>query len=98
PGIYIESHIRCLCLGRVARKDSEAAARIRELPANDPHQPPRHEYAADEHREAVKAVADLFLSRIALSDAEDYGCKHREQERGAEMGEFESHAFFPMAI
>ena len=68
------------------------------LSPNQPHQPPRHKHSADEHCEAVEAVADLLFGGVLLCDAEDDRGEEGEDDRGREVSEGDGHGFFPSAM
>ena len=61
------------------------------LPSYQPHGPARNQRSAQEHYEAIQAVADHVAGGFAVGDAEDDRGKEREYESGAEVGELDGH-------
>jgi hypothetical protein len=61
-----------------------------------PHHPAGYKQSGHEHGKAVKAVAELFASVVALSDAEDCRGKNRKQQSSVEVGESNYQNIFPV--
>ena len=56
-----------------------------ELSSEQPHRPARHQHAAQEHCEAIQAVADHVTRSLAVGDSENDGSEEGEHERRAEV-------------
>jgi hypothetical protein len=69
-----------------------------QLSSQYPHHPTGYEYPADEHGEAIQAIADLIAGRAALSDAKHDRGKDREKHSGSKVRKGEGHGFFPIAM
>ena len=76
----------------------EIQADSQELPPQYPHCPARGQHAAQEHCEAVEAVANHVARGLAVSDAEDDGSEEGKHRSRAKVVECDGHCFFPIAM
>jgi hypothetical protein len=70
---------------------SRLMAKSQQLSSQHPHRPARKDGPAQEHGEAVKAVADHVTGGFAVRDAEDYRCGEGEDYCRAEVAEVDRH-------
>jgi hypothetical protein len=69
----------------------------RPLSSDEPHGPAGDDDSAEEHDEAVEAVANHVAGGFAMGDAEDDRREEREDKGGAEVGELDGHCMLIVA-